>query len=279
MVTLNMFHPLAFAKDALIAKVNGQEIHQSEVDAALSSIDPQLSQLPEDQQKLAVISSIIDIKLLAQQAKDKGLNKTPEYETRMNYLSERELHNELFRKEILEKVTPEEVKARYEKEADNLAKEKKEEVRARHILVTSKDEAKAIIKSLLSGKKFEELAKEKSIDTSNKDKGGDLGYFAQGTMDPEFEKAAFALKQEGDITNEPVQTPYGWHVIRLENRRPLSIPPMKQVESQLNQLIIRDKYIAFLDKLKKSSKIAILDEKLNKEYQNLNKKILTKSAN
>ena len=265
MVTL---HGPAFAEDAVVAKVGAMEIHQSELDLAVANLDPQLAQLPDDQKRVAALSGAIDIKLLAKSALDEKLDETPDYKARMQYLGDRELHSAYFKKNVVDIVTPEEVKARYDKEV--AAMPPAEEVRARHILVKTEDEAKAVIAELDAGKDFEALAKEKSTD-ANKSEGGDLGYFARGRMVKEFEDVAFTL-DKGAYTKTPVKTEFGYHIIKVEDKRTAPAPAYEQVEPQVRNLVMRDKYLALLDKAKATEKVEITDEALRKGYEEANKK-------
>ncbi len=266
-VTLAGFAGQASAEDAVIAKVGDIEILQSELDLAVANLDPQLAQLPDDQKKIAALSSAIDVKLFVAKARAEKLDDTEDYKTRMKFLADRELHNAYFRKNIVDMVTADEVKARYEKEIADLPKQ--EEAHARHILVATEDEAKAVIAALDKGGDFAALAKEKSTD-SNKDEGGDLGFFGRGRMVPEFEEAAFALKS-GEYTKAPVKTQFGYHIIKLEEKRDVPAPTLEEVEPQVRQLIMREKYLAALEAAKKDAKIEISDETLRKGYEDVNK--------
>lgn len=266
-VTLAGFAGQAAAEDAVIAKVGDIEILQSELDLAVANLDPQLAQLPDDQKKIAALSSAIDVKLFVAKARAEKLDDTEDYKTRMQFLADRELHNAYFRKNIVDMVTADEVKARYEKEIADLPKQ--EEAHARHILVATEDEAKAVIAALDKGGDFAALAKEKSTD-SNKDEGGDLGFFGRGRMVPEFEEAAFALKA-GEYTKAPVKTQFGYHIIKLEEKRDVPAPTLEEVEPQVRQLIMREKYLAALEAAKKDAKIEISDETLRKGYEEVNK--------
>jgi len=257
----------AFAEDALVAKVGNLEIRQSELDIALANLDPQLSQLPDEQKKVAALSSAIDVKLLAGNATAEGLKDDPAYQQRMQFIAERELHNLYFKKHVVDAVTDDEVKARYEKEIAALPKQ--EEVRARHILVKTEDEAKAIIAELDKGKDFVELAKEKSTDP-NKSEGGDLGYFTKGRMVPEFEQAAFAM-EKGTYSKTPVKTQFGFHVIKVEDKRDAPPPAYEDVAQQVRQLVMRDKYLELIAKAKADQKVEIVDETLRKGYEDVNK--------
>lgn len=268
--TIFTFHAPVFAadaKDPVVAKVGDVEIHQSELDLAIANLDPQLGQLPDDQKKVAALSASIDVKLLSQKAAAEKLDQTPDFQTHMAYLRDRELHNAYFKAHVADAITDAEVKARYDKEVAALPKQ--EEVHARHILVKTEDEAKAVIKELDAGKDFATLAKEKSTDP-NKADGGDLGYFGHGRMVKEFEEAAFALPV-GTYTKTPVKSDFGWHVIKVEDKRVAPPPPYDQVKDQVRQLVMRDKYLELLNKAKQDSKVAISDPALSKAYDDAQK--------
>ncbi|MQW87487.1 peptidylprolyl isomerase [Sinorhizobium saheli] len=253
--------------DPVIAKVGDQEIHQSELDLAISSLDPQLQRMPDEQKRAAALSAVIDVKLLVKDAEKEGLQDDATFKQRVAFLTERELHNAFFKKHVVDAVTQEEVKARYDKEVAAIPPQ--EEVKARHILVKTEDEAKAVIKELDAGKSFVELAKAKSTDP-NKDDGGDLGYFTKGRMVPEFEEAAFAL-EKGAYTKTPVKTQFGFHVILVEDKRPQAPPALEQVEPQVRQLVMRDKYLALLASAKKATPVEISDPALKKAYDEAGK--------
>ena len=134
---------------------------------------------------------------------------------------------------------------------------------ARHILVKTEDEAKAIIKELDDGADFEATAKEKSTGPSGPN-GGDLGFFGKGQMVPEFETAAFAL-DKGSFTKEPVQTQFGWHVIKVEDKRPQEKPKFEDVAAQLRQQLIRERYETVMAELKADTPVEILDPTLEEQ--------------
>ena len=258
---------LAQDADAVVAKVGKLEITQSDLDLAVANLDPQLAQLPDEQKKVAALSGAIDVKLLAGNADGEGLKDDAEFKKRMAFIADRELHNIYFKKHVVDAVTEDDVKARYEKEIAALPKQ--EEVSARHILVKTEEEAKAIIAELDAGKDFIELAKAKSTDP-NKSEGGDLGYFTKGRMVPEFEEAAFAM-EKGTYTKTPVKTQFGFHVIKLEDKRDAAPPAYETVAQQVRQLVMRDKYLEIIEKAKAEQKVEILDEALRKGYEDVNK--------
>lgn len=257
----------ASAEEAVVAKVGKLEITQSELDLAVANLDPQLAQLPDEQKKIAALSGAIDVKLLAGNADGEGLKDDAEFKKRMQFIADRELHNIYFKKHVVDAVTEDEVKARYDKEIAALPKQV--EVSARHILVKTEEEAKAIIAELDAGKDFIELAKAKSTDP-NKSEGGDLGYFTKGRMVPEFEEVAFAM-EKGTYSKTPVKTQFGFHVIKVEDKRDAAPPAYETVAQQVRQLVMRDKYLAIIEKAKAEQKVEILDEALRKGYEDVNK--------
>lgn len=244
----------------VLATVNGKAITAGEVDQAAGDLDPQFARLPVEQRRLAALAALIDIKALSAEAVKAKLDQTSEFKARMEFLRERALHNEYFKNQIVDKISDEDVRARYDKEIAALPAQV--EVRARHILVKTKEEAEAIIKKLEGGAKFEDLAKENSTDGSAAN-GGDLGYFTEGQMVPEFEKAAFALKP-GEYTKEPVQTQFGYHVIQLEDRRTKQPPSFDEVKDQIRSIILRERYVEAVKKLRDGLKIEYKDPAIDK---------------
>ncbi len=263
------YSPIVLAEDAdaVVAVIAGQEIHESDIQMGVANLDPQLAKLPDDQKRVAALSAAIDVKVISAIADKEGLGDSDDFKKRMQFLREHELHNAYFRANIMGAVSDEDVKARYEKEI--AAVEPQEEVHARHILVKTEEEAKAVIAELDSGKDFIELAKEKSTGPSGPD-GGDLGFFGKGRMVPEFEAAAFAL-EAGSYTKEPVKTQFGFHVIKVEEKRIAPPPPFEQVEQQIRQLVVRDLYIKALTEAKAGTSIEIKDEALKAGYEEVNK--------
>jgi peptidyl-prolyl cis-trans isomerase C len=256
------------AKDPVIAKIDGVEVTQSDLKLAMDNLDPQLAQLPEDQKKLAALSTVIDAKVIAEKARAEKIEDTKEFKDRLEFIVDRELHNAYFKKHVVDTITDADIKARYDAEIAKLPPV--EEVRARHILVKTEDEAKTVIKELGEGKDFAELAKAKSTDP-NKSDGGDLGYFKKGMMVPEFEKAAFEMKK-GDVSKTPIKTQFGFHVIKVEDKRNAPPPEFDQVKEQVKQIVLRDKYMEVLKATKSAAKIEIEDPALKKAYDETNKK-------
>ena len=244
----------------VLATINGDKITSKDVDQISADLDPQFARLPDEQRRLAALAAIIDIKALAAKAEAEKLDATPEFKARMQFLKDRALHNDFFKQQVVDKITDADVRARYDKEM--AAMPPQNEVRARHILVKTKEEAEAIIKQLDGGASFEDVAKAKSTDGSAA-QGGDLGYFSAGQMVPEFEKAAMAL-DVGKYTKEPVQTQFGFHVIKLEDKRVQQPPAFDQVKDQVKSILIRERYVEMVKKERADLKIQYTDPETEK---------------
>src|SRR5690606_21203268 len=222
---------------------------------AIADLGQQFAQLPAEQQRAAALSAVIEIRLLSAQAESEGLADGEEFQRRMEMLRQRALHSTYIDEQIASKVTDEAVRAEYDKQV--AAMPAREEVRARHILVPTEEEAVAVIGELDAGGDFEEIAKEKSQDGAAA-QGGDLGYFGAGQMVPEFEQAAFAMNA-GDHSATPVQTQFGWHVIKVEDKRQQQPPAFEQVQEQFRSLLLRQTYMETLEELRDGAEIDITD--------------------
>ena len=246
---------------AVVATVNGKNITEADLSLAEGELSQQFAQLPPEQRRAAALSAAIEIKVLADKAVADGLDKDPEFQRRVAFLQQRALHGEMVEKEVVGKITDDELRARYDKEI--AAQPPVNEVHARHILVKTKEEAEKIIKELDGGADFQKLANEHTSDPSGKTNGGDLGYFGPGQMVPEFDKAAQALAV-GAYTKEPVQTQFGWHVIKVEDKRAKQPPAFDAVKENVRSMVIRDKYFALVKQARADAKVEIPDAALKK---------------
>lgn len=236
--------------DPVVATVNGAEIHRSDVMAAREQLPEQYRSLPLEQVFEPIVNQLIQSKVLAQKAQSENLEKTATFKQRMALIRERLLGQTYLQKVVHEKVTDAALEKLYK---ENLAKyPAKEEVRARHILVKTKAEAEEIIKELKNGADFAKLAKEKSIGPSGKN-GGDLDYFTRGQMVKPFEDAAFSLKK-GEVSPEPVHTPFGWHVIKVEDRR-TSKPTFDEEKEKLREQMSQEVARAAVEALTEHAKV------------------------
>ncbi|MDI6025740.1 peptidylprolyl isomerase [Corticibacterium sp. UT-5YL-CI-8] len=245
----------------VIAVVDGQNITEADLSMAESDLSQQFARLAPEQRRAAALSSLIEIKLMAAKAKSEGLDKDEDFQRRMAFLNERALHGEFVEKDVAGKITDEQIRARYDKEMADTPPAN--EVHARHILVKTKEEADAIVKKLDAGEDFQKLANENTTDPSGKTSGGDLGYFGQGQMVPEFETAAFAL-DVGAYTKEPVQSQFGWHIIKVEDKRTQQPPAFDTVKDQIRSLLIRDTYFEQVKAIREAAKVEVQDEELKK---------------
>jgi peptidyl-prolyl cis-trans isomerase C len=246
-------------EDKVVAIVNGHEIKVSEVQMATDDIIGQLPDLPPKLRFPFVVEYLIERHLLAQYAVKDGIADTEEYKHRLALYQAKALRDAYFFQRIRPMVSEEEMKAVYDEEAAKL--QQTERVRARHILVGTEQEANDIIGRLGKGEKFEDLAKQFSLDGS-KDYGGDLGYFTAPEMVPEFSKATFALKV-GE-TSQPVKTDFGWHIIRLDDRKQGAAQPFDQVKSAIRNVLLRKKVTETMERIRTASKVEIVDEDLKK---------------
>ena len=251
--------PAPAKEDKVVAIVNGHEIKVSEVQMATDDIIGQLPDLPPKLRYPYVVEYLVERHLLAQLAVKEGIADTEEYKRRLALYQAKALRDAYFFQKIRPMVTEDEIKAAYDEEAAKVAQT--ERIRARHILVGSEKEASGILARLQKGEKFEDLAKQYSLDGS-KDYGGDLGYFTAPEMVPEFSKAAFAL-QVGEIS-QPVKTDFGWHIIKVEDRKMGAAQPYDQVKTAIRNVLLRKQVQDTMESIRKASKIEIVDEDLKK---------------
>jgi peptidyl-prolyl cis-trans isomerase C len=237
--------------DPVVARVNGTELHKSDVEAAQHALPPQVQKMPMEQIYPALLNQLVGGILLTEEARKDKLADDPEVKRRMARAADRVMQEAYIDRIIKESTTDDKLRQRYEE--DRKSAPPKEEVSARHILVASEEEAKAIIGQLDKGADFATLAKEKSTDPA-KDTGGDLGFFAKDEMVPEFADAAFKLKK-GEYTKAPVHTQYGWHVIKLDDRREASAPSFDDSKEELTNEVVREAIGNKIKELRSKSKV------------------------
>jgi len=258
-------YPASAQEDKVIATLNGQQITEADMALAEEQLGAQFGRLPEAERRVALLSALIDLKLLANAAVEQKIDESDEFKQQQEFLRNQALHSAFIEKNVIEQITDDEVKARYDEEVKKLTMP--EEVHARHILVESEDEAKAIIKQLDDGGNFEEIAKEKSKDGAAAN-GGDLGYFTKGRMVPEFETAAFAM-ESGSYSKEPIKTQFGWHVLKVDDKRQQPAPTLEQVSDEVRSVIVREKYVATLKDIRGKADVNIPDAELKASVDKL----------
>jgi len=245
------------AEDAnpVLAKVNGAEIRKSDVALAQEELGPSLAQMDPSAREDNVLSFLIDMKIVSKAAEDKKVQDSEEFKKRMAFARNRLLMDSLLASEGKAASTDDAMKKVYEEASKQISGE--QEVHARHILVETEDEAKAVKAELDKGADFGELAKKKSKDPGASD-GGDLGFFTKDQMVPEFANVAFTM-EPGKIS-DPVKSQFGWHVIKVEEKRSRKAPDFEQVRSQVETYVTRKAQADYVGKLREATKIERMDK-------------------
>jgi peptidyl-prolyl cis-trans isomerase C len=224
------------ADDPVAARVNGTEIHRSDVVAAKKSLPAQVQQMPLEQIYAALVDQLVTGALIADAGRKDHLAEDAEVKKRTARLEDRVIQEVYINRMVEKAATDEALHKRYDRFVhDHPAKE---EVSARHILVEKEEDAKAVIAQLDKGADFAAIAKEKSMDPA-KDNGGDLGFFSRDEMVPEFAAVAFALGK-GEYTKQPVHTQFGWHVIKVEDKRTAAAPSFEESKEEMTNELARE---------------------------------------
>src|ERR1700688_4406656 len=238
-----------------LAEDNGSEIRQSDVALAEEELGPSLAQMDPATKKDNVLSFLIDMKIVAKAAEDKKIENNEDFKKRLAFTRSRLLMDNLLSVEGKAATTDEAMKKVYDDASKQIQGE--QEVHARHILVETEDEAKAIEAELKKGADFAELAKKKSKDPGASD-GGDLGFFTKDQMVPEFSTVAFAL-EPGKIS-DPVKSQFGWHVIKVEEKRSRKAPDFDQDKAQIETYVTRKAQADYVAKLRADAKVERMDQ-------------------
>jgi peptidyl-prolyl cis-trans isomerase C len=245
-----------------VARVNGADITEAEINFAESEVGSEIAGLPVEARRRVLLEYLVEAHLFAEAAGKNQLGTGKEFEERLAYYKLRALRDAFYEKKVRDAVTEAQAKAAYEEQIAKIPPEP--EVRARHILVKTEQEAKDLIKQLKGGADFTELAK-KSSDGPSAQTGGDLGYFSRGQMVKQFEDVAFALKP-GQIS-DPVQTEFGWHVIKVEDKRNRPVPSFDEVKDQLMASLVQNQLKTIVQGLRGSAKVEIVDPELKKAIE------------
>ena len=242
-------------EDAVIATVDGAEIRYSDVVLAERDLGAQLSGVPENVKFEYLANLMVDRKALAAAARAEGFEDDPEVQRQLAYYTEKVLGDVYLNRSLLDAVSDEEARAFYDKQVSEV--ELQEEISARHILVETEEEALAVIERLNAGEDFIELAKEVSTGPSGKE-GGDLGYFVKDRMVPEFSEAAFAL--EPGAVSAPVKSDFGWHVIKVEDRRQQQLVAFEDVKEGIKVQLRDEKAAPFIDSVRDKADVKFIGE-------------------
>jgi peptidyl-prolyl cis-trans isomerase C len=256
-LVLSMPIKMALAQDSdpVVARANGVNIHESDLALAEEEIGNNIPNIPPEQKRDYLINYVTDVVVLSQAAGKQGLADRPDVKRRLDFDHNRLLMESLLQETGRAALSDEAEHKVYDEAVKQTSNE--EEVHARHILVPTEEEAKAILAQLKGGADFATLAKEKSKDPGGAD-GGDLGYFTKEQMVPEF--AAVAFKLDKGQLSDPVKTQFGWHIIKVEDKRIKPTPPFEQVKGQLENYVAHRAQAALVEKLRASANVERLDK-------------------
>lgn len=256
-------------KESVLAKINNEQITLSDFNEKIKDY-PALSHAGGNidyQTKKGFLDNLIVRELLYQEALKKGIEKDKETASFIEEMKKRIVVERFFKKEVDEKakVSDEELQKFYNEHPDEA--KNTVDIRAAHILVKTREEAEMVKNKLKTGSKFEDLAKAYSIDPGSKSRGGDLGFFSKGMMVPEFEETAFKLKkgEVGDI----VQTRFGFHIIKLLDKKEGKTKSFSEVKGELENKLItkkrKDMFDSLVAGLKSKAKITINEDILKQD--------------
>ena len=244
--------PVLAADDPVVARVNGAEIHRSDVEREVQMLGPQAQQVPLQMLYPQVLQRMVATKLVSSQGYAEKLQNSAEVKEKMKDAEQQIVAETYVHKTVQPKITDAKIKAKY----DELSSKYKpqDEVRARHILVKTEEQANDIMKQLKDGADFAKLATDKSEDKGSAKQGGDLGYFAHDAMVKPFADAAFAMKS-GEVSDKPVKTEFGYHIIKVEDKRKSSAPPLAEVKDQIVNKLGQEETDALVKSLEAKAKI------------------------
>ena len=240
------------AQNPVVARVDGQEIRFSELEEAAGQLPDELRGAPPAMLYPLLLDQLIAQKAIVGAARAQGIERDPEIARRIALATEEVLQQAILRREVAPAITEEALRARYQR--DLAGRPPEEEVRARHILVPTEAEARRVLEEARRpGADFAEVARRHSTGPGARE-GGDLGFFKRDDMIPEFAEAAFAL-QAGQISAAPVRTQFGWHVIRVEERRQVAPPAFEEVRDQVRQQAFEEAVTQAVERFRNAARI------------------------
>jgi len=243
--------------DKVIAKVQGVEIRESDLAMAEEDMGQQAQQLQGDAKRDALVGYLADVIIVSKAAEAKKVTEQKDFKSRIAFIRNKLAMEMLLVEEGKAASTDAAMKKVYEEAVQKAGPE--QEVRARHILVPTEEEAKAVLAEVKKGTDFAELAKQKSKDPGAAAEGGDLGYFGKAQMVPEFAEVAFKLNK-GEVS-DPVKTQFGWHIIKVEDKRNKPVPSFENVKDQIETFVARRAQAEYIAKLRQAAKVERLDKK------------------
>ncbi len=249
--------PAPAQPDKVIAKVQGVEIHESDLAMAEEDMGQQVAQLQGDAKRDALVGYLADVINMSKAAEAKKITDQKDFKTRIAFIRNKLAMEMLLIEEGKAAATDAAMKKVYEEAVAKAGTE--QEVHARHILVPTEEEAKAVLAEIKKGTDFAELAKQKSKDPGAAAEGGDLGWFGKEQMVPEFSAVAFKLNK-GEVS-DPVKSQFGWHIIKVEDKRNKPVPEFDKVKEQIEAYVARKAQAEYIAKLRETNKVERLDKK------------------
>ena len=240
----------------VVAKVDGQDITRVDVFRYIKMMPANVQQLPPTTVYPLALEQVINTRMVQNKADKAGLENDPQVTNQLALAKQQIIRGVYIQKELDKQISDADLKAKYD---EAIGKQPAtEEIEASHILVDDKAKAEDIIKKLEGGADFAKLAAEFSSDPGNKDKGGELGWFSKNDMVPAFSEAAFSIKP-GEISKEPVETQFGWHVIKVQDKRERAKPTFEEVKPMLLTEMRREKLEGMLDQWRKTASVERYD--------------------
>jgi peptidyl-prolyl cis-trans isomerase C len=251
------------AQEGVVARVDGKTITEADMRLAEAEIGSDLGSLPEGTKRRVLVEFLIENQLFADAAEKQKLSAGTGFDERMQYWRRRALRDVYFDKSVKDTLSDVETKRFYDQQVGTLKPE--DELRARHILVESRDKARDLFQKILHGADFATLAREHSKDPGSKDQGGELGFFSRGQMVPQFEEAAFKLKA-GEV-GEPFETQFGWHIVKVDERRQRTAPAFEDVKDRVRASMMHQKAQQIASELRGKAQIEYIDQDIRKSVE------------
>jgi peptidyl-prolyl cis-trans isomerase C len=253
----------AAAQDKVVAKVNDKSLTEADVRHAEAEIGSELGNLPPETRRRVLVEYLIENQLFSDAAETEKLGSGSAFDERMQYWRRRALRDTYFDRKVKDSVTEADAKKLYDQQVAQVKTE--DEVRARHILVETQEKAKEIFEKIAHGGDFAKLAAEHSRDPGSKDSGGELGFFGRGQMVPQFEETAFKMKA-GDVS-QPVQTQFGWHLIKVDEKRTKKPPEFAAIKDRMIGSMIQRKAQEIASQLRDKAKLEYIDPDIKKQVE------------
>ncbi|MDR3474793.1 MAG: peptidylprolyl isomerase [Devosia sp.] len=259
--------PAPIDPKTVLATVGDHNITEADLEIAGSEMQQQMQQqqVPQPMARAYVLEALINLALVSNAARDAKVDQSADYQQLKSYFDDRALQRVFLSQQIAPQITSDTLKAAYNDYVK--AFQPQDEIHARHILVKTEAEAKDIEQQLAAGAKFEDLAKAKSTDTGSAANGGDLGFFGKGQMVKQFEDAAFALKV--GAVSAPVQSQFGWHIIRVDETRKTQPAPFEQMTQQLQQQLFTKAFDAIIVGAKAKAAVTVKDSGLDAQIKSM----------